>query len=236
MSTNSLVMPATLESERLQALHRYDILHSLQEDIFDELVELAARLYSLPVSLLNLIGEQHGWHHVQYGTAFAPQQPRAELLCSLVIKQHEVVVYRDLAAVPQTAANAAAVQATLAKKARFYAAAPLCMPDQHNIGSLCLLDTRPREFSPEEQQVLQHLADLVSQAIAVRQQYRASPALGEARWLALRTQVQEELHNLSALVRYLLTRYGITTPVPEEVLHLVSRRLQDLQGILTGGE
>jgi transcriptional regulator with GAF, ATPase, and Fis domain len=224
-------LPAT-EADRLESLHHYQIVHSFQEEVFNEFVALAARIFSLPISLLNLVDAQQVLSKAQYGVPRLPPKPRAEMLCSVVVEQNQLLVYHDLSTTLPMASDMLAIQATLATGARFYAAAPVRMPGQHSIGALCLLDRRPREFSQEEQDVLQQLADLVSQAIVVRHVCHSSAALGEARWWELRTQVRDEVHALGALVRYLLARYGMTIPVPEEVLHLVVRRLHDLRLIL----
>jgi GAF domain-containing protein len=233
-----LVIPLApvTEAARLASLRHYDVLPFLREDIFDEFVSLAARIFSLPISLFNLVDAQQVSTEAQYGLPDAPPQPRAEMLCSAVVDHNRVVVYHDLAAAPQLSADAVAIQATLAKRIRFYAAAPVRLSSEHSIGTLCLLDQQPREFTTEEQHVLQALADTVSQAILARHHCRTTAGLGEGHWLRLRPKLHDEVHALAALVRYLLTRYGALTPVPEEVLHLVLRRLADLRALLQNKE
>lgn len=221
----------SIEAERLACLSHYDVLQSLQEDVFDKVVELAARIFNLPISLLNVVEETHVRTGAQYGWPGSAPQPRAEMLCSSLVEQRQVVVYHDLATVSPTPAAAQAVRTALAQHVRFYAAAPVCLPDEHCVGTLCLLDQQPRKFTSEEQQVLERLAQLVSQAIIIRQHYCATPE-GEVHWQGLRTQLHDEVHELGALVRYLLARYGLTVPVPDEVLRLVSRRLADLHVLL----
>ena len=224
------VAPAT-EAARLACLRHHDILPFLYDGVFDEFVSLAARIFSLPISLFNLVDAHQVITKAHYGMPGIAPQPRAEILCSTVVEQNQVVVYHDLTAAAPTATNAVAIQATLAKRIRFYAAAPVRLTSQHSIGALCLLGQRPREFTVEEQHVLQSLADLVSQAIVMRHHCRTTK-LGEAHWQGLHTQMHDEVHALGALVRYLLTRYGAIIPVPEEVLHLVSRRLADLHIVM----
>jgi hypothetical protein len=229
-----LVMPTVLlpDTERLASLRHYDVLPFLREDVFDEFAGLTARIFSLPICLFNLVDAHYVSTEAHYGMPGATPQPRAEMLCSTVVEQNQVVVYHDLMTAVPTLTDAGAIQATLAKRIRFYAAAPVRLTNQHSIGALCLLDQRPREFTPEEQHVLQCLADLVSQAIVMRYHCRTTPGLGEAHWQLLHTHLHDEVNALGALVRYLLTRYGTTIPVSEEVLHLVLRRLADLRVIL----
>jgi len=220
------------EAARLASLHHYDVLPFFHEDVFDEFVSLAARIFSLPISLFNLVEAHHVSSAAHYGWPGAMSQPRAEMLCSTVVEHNRVVVYHDLAAAAPTPTDAEAIQAALDQRIRFYAAAPVRLANAHSIGTLCLLDQQPREFTAEEQHVLQGLADTVSQAIVTRHHYHTTPGLGEAHWQRLRPKLHDEVHALAALVRYLLTRYGALIPVPDEVLHLVLRRLADLRALL----
>jgi len=233
-----LVAPVTRasEAERLASLRHYDVLPFLREDVFDELAGLTARIFSLPICLFNLVDAQQVSTEGHYGMPGAMPQPRAKMLCSTVVEQNQVVVYHDLTTVIPSSADIEAMQATLAKRIRFYAAAPVRLTNQHSIGTLCLLDQQPREFTPDEQHVLQCLADLVSQAIVRRHYCRTTPGLGEDHWQSLHLQLHDEVNALGALVRYLLARYGTTVPVPEEVLHLVLRRLADLRILLQDNE
>ena len=229
-----LVTPlaSVTEAARLASLRQYDVLPFLREEVFDDFVSLAARIFSLPICLFNLVDAQQVSPAAYHGLPAATPQPRAEILCSTVVTHNRVVVYHDLSAAPQLATDAVAIRATLARGIHFYAAAPVRLADAHSIGTLCLLDQQPREFAAEEQHILQALADTISQAILTRYRCHTTPELGEAHWLHLRPKLHDEVHALAALVRYLLTRYGTLIPVPEEVLHLVWRRLADLRALL----
>ena len=228
IATPTALLPAD-EAERLQALHDYDIVHSLQEEVFDELVALTAVLFKLPLAYIGLVDAHEMHYKATYGFPRLSPQPRVKLLCALVVKRNQVVVFNDLAAAPQTPLDALAIQSCLAQQARFYVGAPLRTPNHRTIGTLCLAGPQPREFDPAEQQLLEALAELVGQAIVVRHHCRA---LGDKYWQQVQTQARDEIYGLGALVRYLATRYGTSTPVPEEILQPVQRRLYDLHAIL----
>lgn len=230
VSTPSTLLPAD-ETARLQSLYSYAIVQSLQEEFFDELVALLANLFRLPIAYIGLMGADQLSYKATYGIARQSAQPRAGALCAQVVKYNRVVVYHDLAVAPQTSLDALAITNSLAHRVRFYAGAPLRMPDHRTIGTLCLAGQQPREFSDAEQQLLAVVAEVVSHAIAVRSHCHNS-SLGETRWLELRTQARDEVYALGALVRYLAARYGTATPVPEEILQPVMRRLHDLRAIL----
>lgn len=225
IATPPTLLPAD-EVARLQSLHSYAIVHSLQEDFFDELVALLASLFRLPIAYVGLMEANQLSYKATHGFPRQPAHSRVGSLCSLVIKHNRVVVYHDLAEVSQTSLDAVAIQNSLAHKVRFYAGAPLRMPDHRTIGTLCLAGLHPREFSSAEQRLLEVVAEVVSHAIAVRSH------LSDGGWLKIRTQACDEVYALGALVRYLSARYGTAVPVPEEILQPVTRRLHDLRTIL----
>jgi len=232
LATPPTLLPAD-ESIRLQSLHSYDIVHSLQEDVFDELVALLASLFRLPIAYVGLVEANQLSYKAAYGLPRQSVHPRAETLCARVVKQNQVVVYHDLAAATPTVLDRQAIENSLAHQVRFYAGAPLQMPDYRTIGTLCVAGPEPREFSSAEQGLLETVAEVVSHAIAVRSYCRTSSAMGgEVRWLEIRTQARDEVYALGALVRYLSARYGTSTPVPEQILQPVMRRLHDLRAIL----
>lgn len=232
IATPPNLLPAD-EAMRLQSLYGCDIVDSLQEDIFDELVALTANLFRLPISYVGLMEADQLSFKAAYGLPRQPSYPRAGSLCALVVKYDQVVMYHDLAAAIPTSLDAQAIQLSLAHQVRFYVGAPLRMPDQRTIGTLCLAGPQPREFSTTEQHILETLAEVISHAIAVRSHYRRQSGQGnDGHWLKIRTQVCDEVYALGALVRYLTARYGTSTPVPEEILQPVRRRLHDLRAML----
>lgn len=229
LATPPTLLPAN-EAARLQSLRSYTIVQSMQEDLFDELVALLTNLFCLPIAYVGLMEADQLSYKATCGFPRQLVQPRAHSLCALVIKYDQAVVYHDLATATPGSLDAAAIQQGLAHKIRFYAGAPLRMPDHQTIGTLCLASPQPREFSPDEQQLLELLAAVVSHAIAVRSHCYAS--LNDFRWLEIRTQARDEVYALGALIRYLSARYGTLTPVPEEIIQPVTRRLRDLHAIL----
>lgn len=228
MTPDSL-LPAD-EAARLRSLHYHAILSSLHEAVFEELVRLTAQVLSLPISLIALVEAEQVRYIANQGLAKLESQPRVEALCSLAVRENKAVVFADLTSAGQrlTAEARAAAQA---KNLQFYAGVPLRMPDQRTIGTLCVIDHQPRTLSTAEQQVLERLSDLVAQTIVVRH-YCLVEGLGEVHWQAVQELLVEEIGELVALVRYLGQRLAAQVPVPEEVLKLVTRRLDDVYTLL----
>ena len=229
--------PASLlpndESERLRSVRAHDVLPTLIEPLFDEFVALTAQVFSLPISLIAVVEEDEVLYPVNFGLPGHDRQPRVEALCATAIQKARAVVYHDLAVETSATLPPEALHAAEANELRFYAGALLHLPDERPLGTLCVIDRQPRTFSPAERQVLDHLAALVSQAIALRLTCRAQPAAGTERWEQLRIYLQGELRELTALVRYLFTRHGIQVPVPADLLAQVERRLLDMSRFLS---
>lgn len=223
MLTPPSLLPAN-ETERLQTLHAYSVLRSLQEPLFTDVVELAATLFNVPISLLALVGADEVEYKATHGLPGLRSQPRVEAICSLAVKEEQVVVFTDLA--HSHALTLEADMAARAKGLRFYAGAPLCVAGGYCLGTLCLIDRQPRSFSAAEQRVLELHAQVVAGLLVVRQHCLAN-STQEHDWVAVRTELSWEVKALIALVRYLATYSGTHIPVPADVLELVSRRLKD---------
>jgi transcriptional regulator with GAF, ATPase, and Fis domain len=222
------------EAQRLYSLRTHDVLASLHEPIFDEFVAIAARIFSLPISLISLVEEEEVYYPASVGMPGHAKQPREEAVCSVAIQHNQaVVVYQDLELVEEGEVPAPALEAARSNQVRFYAGAALRLPDQRTVGTLCVIDRNPRTFSEHEQRLLEQIATLVSQTVVVRHTCMLLSEGGEAQWHHIREQLREELQALQALVRYLVKRYGTQIPVPADVLSQVERRLHDLDGILS---
>jgi len=230
MTPDSL-LPAD-EAARLRSLHDHAILSSLHEAVFEEIVRLTAQVFSLPISLITLIDAEEAIYIANQGLGSQERQPRVEALCSLAVREQKAVVFADLTRAQQQAQlTAEALEAARVRNLQFYAGVPLRMPDQRTIGTLCVIDHRPRMFSAAEQQVLERMSDLVAQTILVRH-YCLLDGLGEAHWQVVQGLLVEEIEELEALVRFLVARLGVQIPVPGEVLNLVMRRLDDMYTLL----
>jgi len=214
------------EGKRLETLRAYDIFHSLREPLFTEVVELATVLFNVPISLIALIDADEVEYIATHGLPGLRSQPRAEAICSMAVKQQQIIVFPDLESVHSLTVEAAT--AAKAKGLRFYAGVPLCMPNRQCIGTLCVIDRQPRPFSAPEQRVLEQLARLASRLIAVRQYCLISQVKGLDYWCLMRTELAQEVRALLAQVQHLIRFSGTHIPVPSEVLESVDSRLNAL--------
>lgn len=226
------------EAERQRSLRRYDVLAALHESVFGEFVALAARIFALPISLVSVIDDQTAHYPANVGMPGHHAQPRVEALCATAVLHDHAVVFQDLAAElhQPSAANDEALRTAQANGLGFYAGAPLRTPDGHNLGTLCVIDHAPRPFTAPEQRMLEQLADLASQIVAVRYACLHQPGGRQAEWESVCERLRDELPAFTALLRYLHARHGVQVPVPAEVLAQIERRLGDLREVLAHDE
>jgi len=221
------------ENERLLTLRRYTSSSCLHEPVFDGFVDLAARIFNLPVAFISLVDADEVLYKDNRGLPQLARQPRVASICALTVRQNKSLLFTDLTQhVQQSQLTTAAALNIQVNGIQFYASVPLRMPDQRPIGTLCLVGYHARPFCAAEHRVLEQLAEVIEQTIVIRHMCLANSWLGEEHWSRIQTTLTEGLWELAALVRYLLKRSGPQVPVPPEVLEPVGRRLTELHSTL----
>ena len=156
------------EEARLSELNGLNLLDTPPEADFDQVTQRLTRLFRVPIALLTLIDKNRQWFKSQAGLpadlAEARSTPRNVSLCGHVIANDEVLIVRDLARDPRFANNPWLKERGL----RFYAGVPLRGPNGFPVGALSLLDTKPRDMSPQEQDLLKMIAADVMEQIKRR--------------------------------------------------------------------
>jgi signal transduction histidine kinase/ActR/RegA family two-component response regulator len=162
-----LVIPALLppdEAERLAALRAYQVLDTEPEAGFDDLTALAAEVAATPIALVSLIDTDRQWFKSRLGLA-ACETGRDIAFCSHAILDDAPMI------VPETHADARFHDNPLVTgepHIRAYAGIPLRVPAGRRVGTLCVIDTRPRAFSPQQIASLQRLARQVVAQLELR--------------------------------------------------------------------
>lgn len=153
------------DHQRIEALKRYKILDTPPENAFDNVARLATQIFKVPISLVSLVDEEQVYFKANVGMGSAKGSPRGMSLCSLAVLQPEVTVFENAAEESCLLANPN-VAGSFGLK--FYAGAPITTPDGFLIGTLCVIDKTPKEFSAADREILQSLAKLVMDAIELR--------------------------------------------------------------------
>ncbi|MES1930794.1 putative diguanylate cyclase/phosphodiesterase (GGDEF and EAL domains) [Salinisphaera dokdonensis CL-ES53] len=160
----SLRIP-TNEDERLEALRRSDLLNLPRDAIFDRISQLAARLLDMPIASVTLIDESKQWFKSAVGVDIE-QVPRDASFCTHAIHADVDTVAHDTTQDARFATNPFVAGEP---HVRFYAGAPLRSAEGYSLGTLCVLDTKPRhDFQDAELKTLHELADILSSWIKLR--------------------------------------------------------------------
>ena len=209
---------SSAELSRLGKLAEYQILDTPAEPEFDEIVEIAATLIGTPISLVSLIDRDRQWFKARYGLG-APQTPRDQAFCAHAIKSDNLYIVNNATLDPLFAANPLV---TGDPNIRFYAGAPLITPDKFRLGTLCVIDTEPRDgLSVESQRILTLLAKMVVSLLESRRKtIRANHQARMMTLLAERTVAISQAKDMAQLAT-LLTEAARTLVVADAAyLHL----------------
>jgi GAF domain-containing protein len=162
------------EGTRLQALHQYQILDTKREQDYDDLVELAAHLAECPMAVVSLVAEDRQWFKACIGVT--EQQTSREIsFCA-----HAILTPEQPLIVPDTHHDARFAENSNVlggPQIRFYAGFPLVTVAGHALGTLCVMDRRPRSIETVPMKYLATIARQVTQLMELR---RVSKGLAQA--------------------------------------------------------
>lgn len=152
------------ETGRQAALARYDVLDTPAEGAFDKITDLVRSVLGVPMSAVSLIDSDRQWFKSHPGID-ATETPRSIAFCDHTIRGREAMIVSDASCDERFQANPFV---TGDPHVASYAGVPLETPDGYNIGALCAIDTRPRDFDPGQIAILKSLAALVVEQLELR--------------------------------------------------------------------
>jgi len=197
------------ESERLQALRSLD-LDDQSEERFDRVTRLAAEICKAPIAFVSFIERDRQWFKSRIGLPVV-ETPRDVSFCAHAILGEDTLVIPDTHKDARFADNPLVTGNPFV---RSYMGQPLRAPDGEKIGTLCIADHEPRNFTPELAGILRRLATLVEQELRMGNLIAAQGRLLVTQEVLLKTQ--ERLHEeLAAAANYV--RALIPPPLTEPV-------------------
>jgi two-component sensor histidine kinase len=194
----------SFEMERLQAVRRYDILDTPPDGSFDRITALAARKFAVPISIITIIDTDRIWFKSHHGLPIN-QIARDDGLCATTIMSAFPRVLTD------TKIDACALANPLVSGdfgIRFYAGVPLRTHDGFNLGTLCVVDMKPREVSEAEIADLADLASVVMDQLELR--ISARRAVARERMLA-----KEIDHRVMNSLQFISSMLSLQSYAPE---------------------
>ncbi len=153
------------EAARLAALASYDILDTNAEAAYDTLARLAADICEVPIALVSLVDRDRQWFKANVGLPGVAETDRSIAFCAHTVDEREMLEVGDARDDPRFGANPLV---TGDPWIRFYCGMPLIDADGHALGTLCVIDSKPRRLSANQKRRLALLSESVMSLIAAR--------------------------------------------------------------------
>lgn len=161
---NMFPLPLKTEEERLTAVERYDILDTPPEPAFDRIATLVRLIFGVETSIVSLIDAHRQWYKASEGTPLK-EVPIGETFCRYAMPGTDAMIVPDAS---QDERFCDSPHVTADHGVRFYASMPLTTEDGHNIGTICAIDSQPRQFSVRELEIFRELARIVMSEMELR--------------------------------------------------------------------
>jgi diguanylate cyclase (GGDEF)-like protein len=162
------------EEQRLRDLERHGVLGVSDDEHFERILDLAGSILEAPIVLISLVDAQRQRILAGHGLA-AREVPREVAFCAHTIAGDDVLVVPDASLDERFRANPLVLGEP---HIRFYAGAPLRSPEGHNLGTLCVIDHRPRQPAVGQIRQLSLMADLVMRELELRRLADLCPVTG----------------------------------------------------------
>ncbi len=143
------------EKIRLEELESYQILDTAPEEALNELAQVASLCCNVPISLITMISKHRQWFKSNIGLDVSETTREAAFCQHALQKPKELLIVNDSLKDPRFVNNPLVVGKP---NIRFYAGAPLETPNGHVLGTLCVIDRKPRELTANQKKILQILA------------------------------------------------------------------------------
>lgn len=174
------------EAQRLAALRETAVLDTAPEATYDDLTALASHLCGTPIALISLVDADRQWFKSRVGLG-AEETPRELAFCAhALLDPHQIFEVADATADARFAGNPLV---TSNPNIRFYAGAPLLSAEGLPLGTLCVIDRKPRQLDEYQRASLRTIGRLASEML----RNRRSNALGVEIQARFRAELKQEV-------------------------------------------
>lgn len=162
---------------RVDTVNRFLHMNISKKDELQQLVELAAKICDAPIAMITFLSNDTQHIRFKVGTDIS-EVSYQDTLCKLTIEQKELLSIPDTEEDERVSNNPFVIQAP---HIRFYAGSPLTTHDDHNIGTLCVFDPKPKVLTTTQEKMLHRLSRQVTRLLEfeaslqlLKEQYESS--------------------------------------------------------------
>ncbi|MDC7808366.1 GAF domain-containing sensor histidine kinase [Luteimonas sp BLCC-B24] len=177
MHPSAAKLPPHIEARRVESLHAYGILDTPVEAVFEDITRIASAVCQTPIAVITLVDAERQWFKSEVGLGVR-ETPLETSICAHAILEHDVLEVPDTTRDARFASNPLV---TGDPRLRFYAGALLKTPDGLPLGTVCVLDTRPRSLTSGQIDTLRALSRQVMAQLELRRLLAEAHAVSEHR-------------------------------------------------------
>ena len=215
------------EIDRLKALKSTNLLDTVTEERFDRIVRLASGALNTEIALISLVDQDRQWFKAKSGLE-ALETPREQAFCDHTIKQQDVMIVLDATLDSRFDSNPLV---TGDPNIAFYAGAPLITKEGYALGSLCVIDSKPRaSFSKRDQQMLKDLAATVMTEVelASQSQINTDLSLVNSDLSLINEELQHRMGNMYAHISALINMLARTDIDKKQFIQCIREKISSL--------
>lgn len=224
------------EALRLQKLYDYQVLDTHSEDTFDKIALLASQIFNTKNAFVTFVDEHRVYFKANIGDFQATEVRREDSLCSLAILDEKITVFSDTLAIPDLSENRFV---NSQNGIRFYAGAPLKTPEGYSVGTVCVIDSTPKEVTEHQMDMLRTLADIVINKLESRLRYNTIiKSQNELMGIALH-EIKNPLASISLandILRLDISKTQKMTDMIKYCVATIQNKLTDLLKLSEDGE
>ena len=151
--------------ERINKLNTYEILDTPEEDTFNKIAILASQIFNTPIAQVTFVDEDRVFYKTNISPLKTTEIPRKDSFCSISILNNSVTLFEDTLEIPELATNPFVM---MENGIRFYAGAPLKTTEGFQLGTVCVLDVKPKEVTEQQLKMLETLSSIAMDELELR--------------------------------------------------------------------
>lgn len=176
MSTDKQIKDVLLDKERLRVLRELALIDAPEENLYDRLTEFASKIIGAPVSLVSMVAANYQFFKSQSGLPEPwksdRRTPLSHSFCKHVVATKEPLIVQDARRHEVVKDNQAIPDLDVIG----YLGMPITMQDGKSLGSFCVIDNKPRDWTADEIEIVRELSEIVSREIDLRARANLSDA------------------------------------------------------------